>query len=459
MSLLADATAFINKLLHRRNERCCPRCSSTLTKRNGSRPRTLRDLGGVRTVDVQRHLCLECKRSYSDEVPEIKPYHWYTRRVQRKFLDMYTTIGGSLRRNADWLTAEITGCGRTFIWDVLARAPWWGRAPEPEPEIALSHTTGWRWVQAAGDSWRKREKAYADVPQSGAVASDATYVRIRGVWTAILRVVDGIKRTTFGLFHLATDESDEEIERAFDLAAKSGLILEQIKVFASDGASGFREFLARCLHWVRHQRCIFHLWRNVLPIITRYAAVAGDEWAEGLKTCIACVWNASSTAEAEVMLKLLIGVYGAQPIAQEAVRLVQETFEQAMTHLVAGLPGVSRTSCVCEWVWRYYKERVAQMGGFMSTEGCDHFNAIWEVALNFRRYQRRKERLRHYMYPGLCPLEVAGVMVQNVTSPTGRGGSLIPRAVCCCPSDRRADQCSRPVHQRQQHTSKLGNTR
>ncbi len=56
--------------------------------------------------------------------------------------------------------------------------------------------------------------------------SDATYVRIRGVWTGILGVVAGIKRTTFGLFHLATEESDPEIERAFELAARAGLDLE-----------------------------------------------------------------------------------------------------------------------------------------------------------------------------------------------------------------------------------------
>jgi len=415
MSLVAEAKTFIDKLLHHRNERCCPRCGSTLTKRNGTRLRTLRDLGGIRTVHVQRHLCLTCSHSYSDDLPEIAPHHWYTRRVQRKFLDMYTTIGGSLRRCAGWITAEITERGRTFLWDPLARAPWWGHAPEPEPEIDLSHTTGWRWLQAAGATWRKRKGAYADVPQSGAVASDATYVRIRGVWTAILGVVDSITRTSFGLVHLASEESDEAIEAAFDLAAEAGLHLEWIKVFASDGAAGFREFLARCLYWVRHQRCVFHLWRNVWPIIERYAAVAGDAWAEGLKTCIACVWDAETMAEAETMLKLLVAVYGTQAIAQEAVRLVQETFEQAMAHLTAGVAGVGRTSCVCEWVWRYYKERVRQMGGFMSTDGCDNFNAVWELALNFRPYQQRKERLRHYLYPGLCPLEVAGVMVEGVT--------------------------------------------
>lgn len=423
MNLIADAKAFIDQLLRRRDERCCPRCGSTLTKKNGGRQRSLRDVGGIRSVRVQRHWCFTCRHSYSEELPEIAPHHWYTRRVQRKFLDMYTTIGGSLRRCASWITAEITQRGRTFIWDPLARAPWWGYAAEPEPEIELSHTTCWRWLQAAGASWQRRKGAYVDVPQSGVVASDATYVRIRGVWTAILGVVDGVWRTTFGLFHLATEESDEEIERAFDLAAKAGLNVEQIKVFASDGAAGFREFLARCLYGVRHQRCVFHLWRNVLPIITRYATSAGQEWAKGLKLCIACVWNASSRVEAEAMLKLLVAGYGAEPVAQEAVRLVQETFEQAMTHLTAGLAGVGRTSSVCEWVWRYYKERVRQMGGFMSTDGCDNFNAVWHIALNFRRYQRRKERLRHYLYPGLCPLEVpkavggavAGVMVQDVT--------------------------------------------
>ena len=416
MSLIADAKAFVDKLLRRADDpRRCPQCGLTLTKKNGGRHRSPRDLGGIRSVRMQRHWCFTCMRSYSEELPDIAPHHWYTRRVQRKFLDMYTTIGGSLRRCASWMTAEITSCGRTFIWDPLARAPWWGRAPEPEPEIELSHTTGWRWVQRSGQSWRQRKEAYTEVPQSGAVVSDATYVRIRGVWTAILGVVDGIARTTFGLFHLASEESNDEIERAFDLAARAGLNLEQIKVFASDGAAGFREFLARCLYWVRHQRCVFHLWRNVWPIVTRYAAVAGEEWAEGLKQCIACVWNATSRAEADAMLGLLVGVYGTQPIAEDAVRLVQETFEQAMTHLSAGLAGVGRTSCVCEWVWRYYKERVRQMGGFMSTDGCDNFNAVWEVALNFRRYQRRKERLRQYKYPGLCPLEVAGVMVQGVT--------------------------------------------
>ncbi len=119
MCLIQDAKSFIEKVLHPRDGRCCPYCGSTLTKRNGTRRRTVRDLGGIRTLPVQRHVCLTCKRSYSDELPEIEPYHWYTRRVQRTFLDMYTTIGGSLRRCAEWITAGVLnfpfGLGRKGI--------------------------------------------------------------------------------------------------------------------------------------------------------------------------------------------------------------------------------------------------------------------------------------------------------------------------------------------------------
>jgi len=334
--------------------------------------------------------------------------------VQRKFLDLHV-IGVSLRNCADCLTAEITGKGRTFHWDVLARLPWRGRVAEPEPEIELNHTTGWRWEQTAGESWRKRKKPYAEIPQSGIVASDGAYVRIRGISRAVLGIVDALKGTIFGLCPLKDEESDEEIERAFAEAERAGLNLEGIRVLVSDGASGFQEFLARCMHWVLHQRCIFHLWRNVLPIMARYGTTAGKKRALELKACIAAIWNASSRAEGQIALRLLIAAYATEPIAQEAVRIVQETFEEAMTHLAEGMTDVCRTSNPCEWIWRYYKERVRAMGGFMSGDGCHNFSAIWSVALNFRRHQRRKERLRHYAHIGKCPLEVAGVMVQGVT--------------------------------------------
>jgi transposase-like protein len=416
MGIIQQAKEFVQGLfaLLQHGYGKCPHCGSSWTKKNGTYKRPVRDLGCIRPIVMQRHFCHACRRTWTDQVPEVAPHKWYARRVNRKSLDLYM-IGASLRSCADWITAEITGRGRTFHWDVLARLPWWGRAPEPEPEIVVSHTTIWRWLQNAGQKCRQRQDLYKEVPQSGLVVSDAAYVRIRGVKTAILGIVDGVYRTIFGLCPLKTEESGEEIERAFNRAERAGLNLEWIKVFTSDGGGGFREFLARCLPGVLHQRCIFHLWRNVLPIIARYATEKGKLWAAALQLSIAAVWNAGNRAEAEVALRLLVAVFATEAIAREAVYIVQETFEQAITYLTAGLANVGRTSNPCEWLWRYYKVRVEAMGGFMSQSGCDNFNAAWETYMNFRRYQRRKERKRQYAHIGKCPLEVAGVMVQGVT--------------------------------------------
>lgn len=117
MGIIHNARAFVQGLLSPRKPGRpgqCPHCGSTLTKKNGTYERTLRDLGGIRTIRVQRHRCCACGRTFSDDIPEIARHRWYTRRVQRKYLDLYVTIGGSLRRCADWLTAEITGRGRTL---------------------------------------------------------------------------------------------------------------------------------------------------------------------------------------------------------------------------------------------------------------------------------------------------------------------------------------------------------
>ncbi len=124
MGIIQQATAFVQGLfaLLKRGYGKCPHCGSTLTKKNGTYERAVRDLGGIRTIVMQRNLCHACHRTWTDGVPEVAPHKWYARRVNRKSLDLYM-IGASLRSCANWITAEITSRGRTFHWDVLARLP------------------------------------------------------------------------------------------------------------------------------------------------------------------------------------------------------------------------------------------------------------------------------------------------------------------------------------------------
>jgi hypothetical protein len=85
------------------------------------------------------------------------------------------------------------------------------------------------------------------------------------------------------------------------------------------------------------------------------------------------------------------------------------------THLISGGRRLQRLLLKFERFFRRYKQRVTRMGCFMSPGGCDNFNAAWAVYINMEPYQVRRERKKHYRYPGLCPLEVGGASIQGLT--------------------------------------------
>jgi len=92
MGIIHDAQAFVQSLLAPLKRRRCPRCGSPLLKKNGTYTRTLRDLGGIRQIRVQRCRCCDCGHTFSEQRPEIAPHRWYTRRVQRKYLDHFRKL-------------------------------------------------------------------------------------------------------------------------------------------------------------------------------------------------------------------------------------------------------------------------------------------------------------------------------------------------------------------------------
>lgn len=77
--------------------------------------------------------------------------------------------------------------------------------------------------------------------------------------------------------------------------------------------------------------------------------------------------------------------------------------------------GMSCTSNVAARLLRRYKQRLTRMGCFMSPDGCDNFNATWVEYISMEPYQVRRERKKHYHYPGRCPLEVGGALIRGLT--------------------------------------------
>lgn len=134
MSSIERAKAVVNRLRQPSDPAICPHCGYGDTKRFGAYPRTIRDLGGVRVERQQRSWCHRCQRTSTPQRPDVAPYQRYAHRLQRKALDLRLQLGGSLRRVAAWLHAEIApGSGRCHRragpWGPNDAAPDWRGGP------------------------------------------------------------------------------------------------------------------------------------------------------------------------------------------------------------------------------------------------------------------------------------------------------------------------------------------
>ena len=412
MNIIEQAKDFANRLLHPHDPRRCPHCHKKMTKKNGTRPVTIRDLDGVREERHQNWWCHLCKRSYYVPDPRRDKWARYTRRVKRKGLDMYLHVGGSLRGVAQWLRSEMNpGTERAKVWDPLSKR-------RGSPEAKLNHASLWRWLQTAGEKIEKKCLGawYRGLIRfSGALMADGTGVKIRRVSVPLHLICDAVSRVGMRIARLA-QESNVAIRGQFwallrDWKSK----VAEIKVLISDGAPGYRYALGWVLRKARQQRSLFHLWRNILPAIRSFEGAFGEEQAKQFMAEVKAVWNAETGARAQQELASLKEQWKWAAELGEAVGLMEKTLAEAMTHTLGIVEALGRTSNVAERFFRRYKQRVRRMGCFMSLGGCDHFNAVWEVYINFEPYQVRKEIKRRYRYPGLCPLEVGGAHIQGVT--------------------------------------------
>lgn len=414
MKIIQQARDFVKGLLDAQDPRCCPHCHKRMTKKNGTRPVTVRDLDGVRTERVQRWWCHLCQKSYFVEDPRRAKGARYTRRVKRKGLDLYMHLGGSLRGVAECLRSEINpGTERSVIWDPQVRAK-----GEPGQRARLSHTSLWRWLQAAGEKARRKEREgrwQGVLRFSGALVADGTGVVVKGVRVPLHLIGDAVSRVGMRVQRLP-QESELAIRGQFRaLLAWWGLTVAEVKVLISDGASWYQAALDWVLRKAQQQRSIFHLWRNILPLIRAYGAQVGEEVAKQFIAEVKAVWNAASLAAAQEEWLALQARWGAVSALQGVLTLIEKTLTEAMLHTKGIVKGMGRTSNVAERFFRRYKQRLARMGCFMSPDGCDNFNAAWAVYINMEPYQVRRERKKHYRYPGRCPLEVGGALIQGLT--------------------------------------------
>ena len=419
MRIVTRATAFLAGLIHPPRRPVCPRCGSTLWKRHGFYRRGQRCLDALAfDVPIQRYRCLRptCRKTWSEQPPWLSPHRWYGRDVIRQSLDLCLETTTSWRELTALVRAEITGAGRALVW-----APW--RDPKPGAErVQLSHTTLWRWFVMAAErtttpeSWTDR---YAGL-FAGVLATDESWGWVKGtvegigqkVSFGIQALVDGTTRVVLRLRRL-TGESEEILRAAIEGLPALGVPLDAVRVWLSDGLATYDALLAMLdLADLPRQRSVFHLWRTIGGLLAAVAAARGEEAHQAVRQALHAVWDAPSERAAVVALFAVQTRYGADPLVQPILRFVRATFPAATYSLKEEAAGVARTSDVVEWLWRRFKRRMRLVQVFMAPSGADNFLSLFELSVNFHRYQIRRERTRQYPYPGRCPLEIAGQTVE-----------------------------------------------
>ena len=415
MSIITRATAFLEDLVRRPNRQVCPHCGSSLWKKHGFYFRGQRCLDVLRLdVPIQRYKCLNqcCGKTWADKPAWLSPGRWYGRDVIRKALDLCLDCTTSWRELAEVLLGEMTGGGRALRW-----APW-RRAKKGAHKVRLGHTTPWRWFREAAAKAEAQESLGGRYRGlfSGVLATDESWGWVKGmvdgvgqkVGFGIQALVDGATRVVLSLGRLP-NESEEALRAGVERLPQLGVGLQELRVWLSDGLRTYDAVLDMLsLGGLGRQRSVFQLWRHALGDIAGYRAQRGEDAGGELRVAVKAIWGAGTEREAVTALYALVERYGGDPLAREVVRLVRATFREATYHLKGIVPGLARTTGVVEWVWRRFKRRMHLIQVFMGDDGPDRFLALYELYVNFHRYQRRQERKRHYRYGGMCPLEIAG---------------------------------------------------
>jgi hypothetical protein len=390
--------------------RRCPKCGDTLTKKIGGYKRYPWTLEGRQEVRVQRHWCDRCESSYHEESPFLVRGSRYAREVHRLALDHWQHVGSSLRRTAEIVRSVLGKQERWQIWRLFSVEP------EEKEKCRLSASTVHRWLDRAGIEARKSvPDQLAGVATSGQVATDGLWARLlQGQKKVVLALVDTVTGVIWPPVVVKEEDSERSWGRVFRRAKLSGLDLDQLRGVASDGAKGLIGYLGRVLTWVNHQRCHFHLWRN----LSGELASRVNEAATGLAGAAAKVVKKKVRAE---LVALVRGVLDAPNYAEAAAALarlkahqlggklatlLEEPLDAAMVYLLDFNHGLARVSP--EWYWRDFRLRLSRGRNHRSDERLERAALVWAIYRNFTPAQRRSERKRHYRHPGMSPLAVAG---------------------------------------------------
>ena len=395
----------------------CPACGSMVTVKWGFYQRKPWFLSGRQVVKVQRHRCKECKKSYAETSPLLKCGSWYAREVQRSAIDHWQHGGTSLRRTAELLRSWLGKQERYLLWRPL------DGEPVEEARCHLAASTVHRWLDQAGiQAEASVEGQLAGIVATTAVGADGLWAKLRGGGKrVVLLLYDSVTGVVFPPLVTKGEESVASWQRLFGRAQQAGLDLAHLRGVTSDGARGLTAYLCEGLYWVQHQRCVWHLWRNLnRPLAEAVRAACAEMEGEAAKRR-----GAEVRKELGKLLHHAIDAVDYARAEQAVAQLRRHALGAKLAHtlnlhldhiFVYSLDyyqGVQRVTP--EWCWRDFRLRLSHGRNHGSEQRLQRAALLWAVYHNFTPAQVRSELKRKYRHPGLSPLAVAGFPHQHVS--------------------------------------------
>lgn len=326
---------------------------------------------------------------------------WYAREVHRLAIDHWQHAGTSLRRTAELVRSWLGRQERWLLW-----CPWDSNPPASK-RCALSASTLQRWLDGAG----RRAQAgvvgqLEGVPSSGQLGTDGLWARLRaGAKRVVLLLSDSRSGLIWPPVVVRGEERAEDWAPLFARAAGAGLELAGVAGLTSDGASGLVSYLKRVLYWWNHQRCVWHLWRNLGG-----ALQAVEEGARGELVGLGhAVLDAPDWQQARAGLVRL----GEHRLGTGLARVLNKHWAAALVWRGAYNRGLVRVAP--EWLWRDFRLRLSRGRNHATEVRLERAALVWAIYHNFTPAQRRSERKRVYRRPGQSPLAMAGVPPNEVS--------------------------------------------
>lgn len=416
MTIMARGMQFLHwlrALAHRTpwEERRCPYCQGHASWKHGSYTRQPWTLDGRQTPRMQRYFCRSCRRTFTPAMAVVDRRRRYGRDVRRCAIDLWQHGGSSVRRTAAWVRSLV---GRQERWQV------WRPLTIPPPvahRCLLGASTVQRWLDDTGRQAEQTPRRHlADVPTSGHLGADGLWAKLKGTTKAVVLLLgDRVTGVVYPPMVVPDEDAPAHWGRLFLRAARAGPRPSRIQGVVSDGSRGLAQFVEQRLVWVHHQRCVFHLWRNLAKPLReatttavgtlRGAAATAVRRAarRELVTLIHAVLDAADDAAAVAALQTL----KAHRLGAGLAKALRNDLEQALVYQSGVNQGLGRVGP--EWWWRDFRLRLSHGRNHRSRARLERAALVWAVYHNFEPAHRRSERKRTYRRPGRSPLALAGV--------------------------------------------------